>query len=570
MLRHFYITLSYLQTHTHYDTLYSEHEKNDEFFESQASPLDSIPQHSNYRMCYATSVYISALRRIKEMSNGSRNIHVYLSSDYAGSILDDIKRQFKADFDDITWHYLDYSREMFHYDGFIESDENSNKPLIGMASIADLWHLSHGEVYVGHLGSRFSKSSYMLATARANTFVPFYSVDGHSICCQIDEQCANMKPYITSIEDCLTFASDLSVIDSADLEEDYWEVGCTKRKTEKLMSVGLLEVNEKDKLSYYEGDIANKKAPVADWTYYPKEHEQPLVKDPDPVADFDPARCEIEYMQIDTSPPPVKSPPSNGMCDGYDGVLHIEHFDFGGASGTIFFQFMVGILQWADQHNFLPWVHMDDFTKPIFDKVVHTQGPNISFKMMDGVKVGLARDYRDDEYWLIPGQPFLVADNLQSKVFQVEGTGVWEHYFMPLTNYVPGDPSCDNKPLVKFEDVDIAALHASAPWAPRAWRYMSAKHITQPNLTYDEWFEPQREHAAKMVRRYIRFNSMIEKRARCIFPNTDSSLGVHIRHGDKQGAREIIPTKAFLKYAKAFVEHGGKSIFLATGMYSFL
>ena len=100
MLRHFYITLSYLQTHTHYDTLYSEHEKNDEFFESQASPLDSIPQHSNYRMCYATSVYISALRRIKEMSNGSRNIHVYLSSDYAGSILDDIKRQFKADFDD--------------------------------------------------------------------------------------------------------------------------------------------------------------------------------------------------------------------------------------------------------------------------------------------------------------------------------------------------------------------------------------------------------------------------------------------------------------------------------------
>ena len=544
---------------------HSGHEKNDEFFESKASPLDSIPQPTNMRMCYATSVYISALRRIKEMSNGSRNIHVYLSSDYAGSILDDIERQ--SFLDDITWHYLDYSRDMFDYGGVIESDGNNKKGLIGMASIADLWHLSNGEVYVGHLGSRFSKSSYMLATARSNTFVPFYSVDGHSICCQIDEQCAKMKPYITSIDDCLTFASDLSVIDSA--EEDYWEVGSTKRKTEKLMSVGLLEINEPDKLSYYNRDIANKKAPVADWSYYPKENEQPLVKDPDPVDDFDPAKCETEYLQIDTSPPLVKHP-SNGMCDGYDGVLHIEHFDWGGGSGTIFFQFMVGILQWADQHNFLPWVHMDDFTKPIFDKVVHTQGPNRSFKMMDGVKVGLARDYHDDEYWLIPGETFLVTDSLQSTVFEVEGTGIWEHYFMPLTNYVPGDPSCKNKPLVKFEDVDIASLHASAPWAPRAWRYMSANHITQPDLTYDEWFEPQRQHAAKTVKRYIRFNSMIESRARCILPNTDSSLGMHIRHGDKQGAREIIPTKAFLEYAQAFVNNGGKHIFLATGIYVFI
>ena len=33
---------------------------------------------------------------------------------------------------------------------------------------------------VGHLGSRFGKVSWLLATARRNDFVPFFSVDGHS------------------------------------------------------------------------------------------------------------------------------------------------------------------------------------------------------------------------------------------------------------------------------------------------------------------------------------------------------------------------------------------------------
>lgn len=535
-------------------------------FRRRPSPIDSTAQYSWARVCYATSVYMDALRRVRDMAaaegggaEGPPDIHVYLATDYAGSIMTEIKRGFRGLYEGMTWHYLDFSRDIFRYEGNVEGDENVKKSFIGEASVADLWHLSHGQIFIGHLGSRFSKVGYLMATARHNTFVPFFSVDGHSICCQIDESCAAMRPYITSIEDCLTFASDLSAIEEGD---NYGEVGTTKRKTAKLASVGLLG---DPGFEYWLGDEANKKAPIADWDYFPEDERTKMQLVEEPFADgddFDSARCEA-YLKINTAPPKHR-PASNGACDGYDGVLHIQHFDPGGASGTAFFQIMIGFLQWADQHNYLAWMHMDDgVTVPIWDEAVHTQGPDRTFTMMHGVEVGAARDKSDPQYWLFPGRPYPVGKYTPTN-FTVKGTGVWEHYFMPLTGFVPGDPSCVGKPLVRYKYYDIGMLHVTAPWGPRAWRYGSADYVYRHDLSFDEWFEPQRRHAAEAVKRYIRFNPTMEHRARCILPDPEFSLGMHIRHGDKQGAREVIPPGAFLEYAEAFVQNGGGSIYLAT------
>ena len=68
---------------------------------------------------------------------------------------------------------------------------------------------SHGQVFIGHLGSRFGKVGWLLATARFHTFIPFFSVDGHSFCCDVDEHCARMKPYVSDMENCMTFSYDV-------------------------------------------------------------------------------------------------------------------------------------------------------------------------------------------------------------------------------------------------------------------------------------------------------------------------------------------------------------------------
>ncbi|MGK3744691.1 MAG: hypothetical protein ACI90V_011551 [Bacillariaceae sp.] len=317
-------------------------------------------------------------------------------------------------------------------------------------------------------------------------------------------------------------------------------------------------------------------AEVADWDYFPKAHQKSRLNtsSTDVVLSLHNKKinCDLFMKDVETTPPAQRKP-SNEACEGYNGVLHIHHFDRGGASGTAFFLFTVGMLNWADQHNYLPWIHIEDgYTKPIWDNLVHNSSriinydyDNRTFTMKTGMDIGWFRDQRDKKNHIFPGRPFLKEKKLHSKEFFVHGTGVWEHYFHPPTDFVPGDTSCRNKPLVKFNDDHIVpGIHANAPWAPRAWRYGEAPYIIRKDLSWDEWFEPQRRHAAETTRRYIRFNPMMERRALCSLPNPEFSLGMHIRHGDKYLERDIIKPKMFLIFAEAFVNNGGGSIYLAT------
>jgi hypothetical protein len=152
-----------------------------EGYETQPTPLDSPAQVSGMRKCYATSVYMDALQRVQQSVSKDTTIEVYLATDYAGSVLTEIREQYKELYKSMNWNYLKYSSSTFKYDGYIEGDgvDKDKQALLGESAIADLLLVSHGQVFIGHLGSRFGKLSWLLATARRNAFVPFFSVDGH-------------------------------------------------------------------------------------------------------------------------------------------------------------------------------------------------------------------------------------------------------------------------------------------------------------------------------------------------------------------------------------------------------
>ena len=172
-----------------------------EQYEQDASALDSKAQMGSDRKCYRNEVYLRAIARIRELVPQSRPLHVYLSTDDVGNVMRDIltskydvsqERSEGSDknggnevsSDDLgveKWYFLNITRDHFDVDMMVENPTNADKqPKLGESAVTDLWLLSHGHAFVGHLGSRFGKSAWLLATARRNSFIPFFSVDGHS------------------------------------------------------------------------------------------------------------------------------------------------------------------------------------------------------------------------------------------------------------------------------------------------------------------------------------------------------------------------------------------------------
>mmetsp|Transcript_17452 Transcript_17452/g.25206 ORF Transcript_17452/g.25206 Transcript_17452/m.25206 type:complete len:500 (-) Transcript_17452:75-1574(-) len=207
------------------------HEKHG--YEKRASDLYSPAQPSGNRKCYETKVYLKALERVRKLVGKKRHIVVYVSTDAAGDLIEEIQNSFPSIFKKMTWKYLDFPRDLFDYGDnsgevvFIESPENKKRAGLGETAVLDLFHISHGQVFIGNIGSRFGKAGWFQASGRYNTFVPYYSVDGKSPCCDIDEPCGDVAPYILSMENCLAFTHTHDIYD---LNRGYWEVGNLKRR----------------------------------------------------------------------------------------------------------------------------------------------------------------------------------------------------------------------------------------------------------------------------------------------------------------------------------------------------
>lgn len=262
--------------------------------------------------------------------------------------------------------------------------------------------------------------------------------------------------------------------------------------------------------------------------------------------------------------------PSHHACesDAVAGIYHIAMGDIGGAAGTIFFQFVIAQIMYAERHGLKPWVHFSNVSNVVYDEAVHGGGPGVTFTALTGKKASYVRRKGGHRRDATPGPP---EGTLHKETMHFDGTGVWEHYFEPISDFVPGDTSCENKLLVTMDLYLITpGLHGYADYAPRCWRYkFLPDYISKPHLGITEWLEPQRRAANRVVRNYIRPRDFLEDAAERYNPgcNLDRPcLGLHIRHSDKASGRRVIDTADFLPFAEAFVAVAGSeaSIYLAT------
>jgi hypothetical protein len=262
----------------------------------------------------------------------------------------------------------------------------------------------------------------------------------------------------------------------------------------------------------------------------------------------------------------VEKSTSRRVCDGYNGVLLIDHGAPKAGAGAMFFFLILNQLIYADIHNLKPWIHINNLSAYVYDQAVHdhnNEHPIISFEMVDGMKVV--------EPHLEPMLP--TGEHLTNRTFVFTGNGVWNSYLEPVSDFPPSnnndDESCRTIPLVRV----LGKIHNRGPsWVVKAWKYGGDNGPV--HLPFHQWIEPHRQRGHDVVHKYYRFLPHIREAVDAIMiptekQNKKNCLAMHIRHSDKSSRRRIIPTSAYLEYVQAYVragsagEHGG-CIYLAT------
>jgi hypothetical protein len=300
-----------------------------------------------------------------------------------------------------------------------------------------------------------------------------------------------------------------------------------------------------------------------------------------------------------------KTKKKKGVCDNYAGVLHIQSGDAGAAAGTVFFSYVINQLIHAEKYKLLPWIHLNNVSKHVYDPVVHGAGPTVSFEMLHGITAKFVSDgYRRYGFGSYAGPPTplleSMAMNLTVREYQVTGTGVWNHYFRPVSEFDPARLSlpatttdegsdsttsrttCRDKPLVRLHYYQLnPGMLAYCPWSVKSWPYNSLRPQLAPKTSLQEWYAPMRQRGHQIATKYIRFQPHIVAQAEGLFvgnsttnntttnknatTNNENCLAMHIRHSDKGGTnRKKIPVESFLPYAQAYMDAGGTCIVLAT------
>jgi hypothetical protein len=283
--------------------------------------------------------------------------------------------------------------------------------------------------------------------------------------------------------------------------------------------------------------------------------------------------------------PPYRWPETNGTnCAPYKAVLHIASGDQGAAAGTLFFQYMVNQLIYADMHNLMPWIHLNNITQWVYDEDIHGIG-SLSFLLMDGWKVPWVEGPGGSNLtgaW--PGVPFLkpiksweasdgsivFEGGLKPHRWHFQGQGVWNDYFEPVSNFNPNDPSCQKLGLIQLDYYHLnPGIQFYAPFAVRSWEYHFLPSYLQSNFTQGNtlhnWYGDMRERAHNIVNKYFKFKPNLVHSSYQILPNGTQCLGLHIRHSDKSGlARRKLPVQDFLPYMEEYIKRGGGKIYLAT------
>lgn len=305
--------------------------------------------------------------------------------------------------------------------------------------------------------------------------------------------------------------------------------------------------------------------------------------------------------------------PNNVSCNGYNGIFHISMGDMNGGVGTSLIQLILLQLQYADQYNYIPWIHYTNQYTPnhsqsnvIYDNNIHNNN-NISYtfpivELITNIPYVHAHSIYSKHKQspeVYPGDPPLSTsstanDNSISTIYyNANHTGLWNFYFYPVSSFQPNDISCYNKPLLTFSDIYyvIPGLHGYTPKSIMSWRYKYLpEYIIKYHLSYTSWIYPQRIRGYQMVQKYINTRPYLlnyayqalygsnhtnnhdndissqNKRRKMGNKNNDlcirtfddpigtiPCLGLHIRHSDKAAGRRIVTVSEFYPYVEAFI-----------------
>lgn len=88
----------------------------------------------------------------------------------------------------------------------------------------------------------------------------------------------------------------------------------------------------------------------------------------------------------------------------------------------------------------------------IYDASAHgAMNDTSTVDMLDGMAITVKTDGTDNQL-IYPDKPAQRAERLVMKEFEVSGSGIWNHYFKPVSNFAPSDVSCRIKPLLQMEE----------------------------------------------------------------------------------------------------------------------
>uniref|UniRef100_A0A8J9SCI0 Uncharacterized protein n=1 Tax=Phaeodactylum tricornutum TaxID=2850 RepID=A0A8J9SCI0_PHATR len=122
--------------------------------------------------------------------------------------------------------------------------------------------------------------------------------------------------------------------------------------------------------------------------------------------------------------------------------------------------------------------------------------------------------YQMKQYY--PGAPGL-PENQTLKLLRMSfpGMGVWESYFLPVSEFVPGDVSCRVKPILTMNErmvdpgVDILQSTVRSGVAVRS---VSDGLWNPDGKSMKDWYKSMREKGAELVKRYYRFQPQLFER----------------------------------------------------------
>lgn len=271
------------------------------------------------------------------------------------------------------------------------------------------------------------------------------------------------------------------------------------------------------------------------------------------------------WEQASSVPPLTQQKPTHDACEGYDGVLHIQGGESEASLGTTFFHYVLNQLIFADMNNLKPWIHLNNASHRVWDTEVHGGGQFVTFKMHN-----VQNPVANVSEHICPSMEAYMNSSSES-VFSVDGTGVWEHYLEQVSNFVPGDKSCQGKPLIRFNEPLLSGIHSQCPWTVRAWRYddLPDNLASASGAKLEKWYGPMRQRGHEIVQKYFRFRRYLVEKADEALNSTTPCLAVHVRLGDKAGYhRSLVRVENFTPYVKTFLRLGGQCVYAATDSIS--